>query len=242
MNKIKMVNYEEAIRKPFTDLTKLVIGIVLTLIPIVHWIAKGFILESSGIGKTKPSKTMPEWKNWGNLFIKGLLSDIILLIYAIPAIAVFLIGAGLTILSLISGFLSSIVTPEVLSGISTGEVSSEVISQMISQNWAMAIPTLISLAPVLLIAFVLLLIAFYLAPMAVLNYIKTKKFSEAFNLSLVFKKAFTGKYFVVWIITMIMTAIAMAILIFIPVLGRAIAAFITGVIAYTLYGQVYRET
>ncbi|MDI6826558.1 MAG: DUF4013 domain-containing protein [Candidatus Aenigmarchaeota archaeon] len=237
-----MVNYGEAIRKPFTDLAKLVIGIVLTLIPIVHWIAKGFILESSGMGKTKPSKTMPEWKNWGNLFVKGLLSDIILLIYAIPAIVVFIVGAEFRIMTLISGFLSSIITPELLGEMKTGEVSSEVISQIISQNWAMALPTLMTLAPVILLAFILLIIAFYLTPIAVLNYIKTNEFSEAFRLSIVLKKALTGKYFVVWIVTIIITAIAVAILAFIPVLGLAIAIFVSGVIAYSLYGQIYRET
>ena len=50
------VNYEEAIKKPFTDIAKLIIGIILSFIPIIWWFAKGFILESSGLGKIKPSK------------------------------------------------------------------------------------------------------------------------------------------------------------------------------------------
>jgi hypothetical protein len=236
-----MVNYEEAIRKPFSDLAKLVIGIVLSVIPIIHWIAKGFILESSGVGKTKPSKNMPEWKDWGDLFVKGLLSDIIFLIYAIPAILVFILGAGLTIMSLMSGFLGTMMTQEMINQIQTGEAPPEVINQIISQNWMMILPTLMALAPVMLLALILLLFAFYLRPIATLNYIKSKKFSEAFDLSLVFKKAFTGNYFVVWLVATLITVIAMAILMFIPVLGRAIAVFVSGVIAFTLYGQVYRE-
>lgn len=235
-----MVDYEEAIKKPFTDLAKLVIGIVLTLIPIVHWLAKGFILESSGVGKTKPSKDMPEWKNWGDLFVKGLLSDIIFLIYAIPAIIVFVVGAGLTIAAFMSGFLGSM-SPELMNQIRTGEVAPTIIGQMLSQNWGMVLPALMTLAPIMLLALILLLLAFYLTPIAVLGYIKSNKFSDAFHLGTVMKKAFTGQYFVVWLVSIIITAIAIGILIFIPVLGRAIAVFVSGVIAYSLYGQIYRE-
>jgi hypothetical protein len=232
-----MVNYGEAIKKPFTDLVKLLIGIVLSLIPIVHWFAKGFILESSGLGKTKISSKMPEWKNWGNLFIKGLLSDIIMLIYMIPAIIVFVVGAGLTILSLIATFFGSTITPEML----TGETSPEVMGQMMSQNWVLALPTLIAAAPIVIFAFILALIAFYVTPIAILSYVKSNKFSEAFSLGSVFKKAFTGNYFIVWIVVLIITAIISWILSFIPIVGTALAWFIMGVMAYSLYGQVYKE-
>jgi len=232
-----MVNYGEAIKKPFTDLVKLLIGIVLSLIPIVHWFAKGFILESSGLGKTKRSSKMPEWKNWGNFFIKGLVSDIIMLIYMIPAIIVFVVGAGLTILSLIATFFGTAIPPEML----TGETSPEVMEQMISQNWVLALPALISALPIVLLAVILALIAFYIAPIAILSYVKSNKFSEAFSLGSVFKKAFTGQYFVVWLVVLIITAIVGFILSFIPIIGAAVTAFIMGVMAYSLYGQVYKE-
>lgn len=216
------VDYEQAIKKPFTDITKLIIGIILSIIPIIHWLAKGFILECSGMGKTKPSKKMPEWKAWGRLFVKGLASDIILLIYAIPAVLVFLVGAGTFI------------------GALAGE-STEFMTQIMSQNWYLAMPILLELAPIMMLGFILLLIAFYLTPIAVLNYLKTKKFSEAFNFSKVTKKALTAEYFVVWLIALILTAIVTVILSIIPVIGSQIAFFITGVIIYSLYGQIFRK-
>jgi hypothetical protein len=154
---------------------------------------------------------------------------------------VFVVGAGLTIMALMGGFLGSMTTPELMGQLKTGEVAPEVIGHMMSQNWAMALPALMTLAPVMILALILLIIAFYLTPIAVLNYIKSNKFSEAFRLNLVFKKAFKGEYFVVWLVALIITAIAMAILVFIPVLGKAIAIFVSGVMAYTLYGQIYRE-
>jgi len=231
-----MVNYEEAIKKPFTDIVKLIIGIVLSIIPIINWIAKGFMIESSGLGKTKPSKKMPEWENWGHLFIKGLASDIILLIYALPAILVFIIGAGFALGSLASIFLGTI-PPGMMSETSPGPME-----DIIRQNWSELLPILITLAPIILLALILLLLALYLTPMAVLNYVKKKRFSAAFDFNTVLKKALTGKYFFVWLAVIIISGIVIAILSFIPFLGPAIAMFIMGVFSYSLYGQVYRET
>jgi hypothetical protein len=226
-----MVNYEESIKKPFTDIVKLVIGIVLSIIPIIHWIAKGFILECSGFGKTRPSKNMPEWKDWLYLFIKGLASDIILFIYAIPAIVVFIIGAGIAIGSLAQ---SALISPELMG-------KPEVASQLISQNWYLALPALMQAAPIIIVGFILFLIATYLAPIAVLNYLNTKKFGEAFDFSKITKKAFTGNYFVNWLIVVIITAIVTFILSIVPFVGPQIAFFITGVIGYSIYGQVLRK-
>jgi hypothetical protein len=236
-----MVKYEEAIKKPFTDVVKLVIGIILSFIPIVSWVAKGFTIECSGLGKTKPSAKMPEWGNWWHLFVRGLLSDIIFLIYAIPAILVILAVVGVAISSLWNTYIGTVIPPQLLASVKTGETSPEVIGQLISQNWALAIPTLISLTPGILAAVILLLLALYLTPMAVLNYVKNDRFGAAFDLGVVFKKALTGKYFIVWLAVVVLTAVITLILSLIPLIGPAAAVFIVGVIAYSLYGQVYKE-
>jgi len=225
------VDYEQAIKKPFTDITKLIIGIVLSIIPIVHWLAKGFILECSGMGKTKPSKKMPEFKDWWHLFVKGLASDVILLIYLIPAILVFTVGIG-TAMGSLGTLVASFITP-------TGTPGET--SELFSQYWYLALPTLVKVAPIMLVGFILLLIAFYLTPVAVLQYLKTKKFGEAFNLNKVTKKTFTGDYLVVWIIAAVLTGITTFILSIIPVVGPRIAFFVAGVISYSLYGQIFRK-
>ena len=105
-----MVNYEEALKKPFTELGKLVLGIILSIVPIVNWIAQGFIIECSGLGKIKPSKKMPEWKDLPDLFVKGFLSYLIIFIYAIPAIIVFAVTIGYAAGSLMTAFVG--VLPE----------------------------------------------------------------------------------------------------------------------------------
>jgi len=235
-----MVNYEESLKKPFSDLGKLIIGIILSVIPIVNWIAQGFIIESSGIGKNKPSKNMPEWKDSWDYFVKGLLSYIIAFIYAIPAIIVLVIAFGYAITSLFSTFMG--VMPEgFMSSMMAGQVPKGEIAQIMSQNWILALPTITRAAPLILLGLLLLLVAAFLSPVAVLNYLKNKKFEKAFDMNFITKKAFTAKYFVVWLAAGIITLVLKAVLSFIPFLGFAIAYFISGVIAYSLYGQVYRE-
>lgn len=235
------VNYEEAIKKPFTDFGKLIIGIILSIIPIVSWIAQGFIIESSGVGRNKPSKKMPEWNNIGDYFVKGFLSYVIIFIYAIPAILVlsvsigYLVGSVFTSLSgfLPAGFFSSVVA---------GQITREEIRQLVSQNWMLIMPTLIRAFPFILLGLFLLLVALFLAPIAILNYLKNKRFGKAFDLSYVTHKAFNGQYFIAWIVVGVISIVISTVLSFIPFIGHAIAFFVSGVIAYTLFGQVFRET
>lgn len=237
-----MVNYEESIKKPFTDLTKLIIGIILSIIPIVNFtIVTGFALESSGLGKTKPSKKMPEWKDWTNLFIKGLAALVIKIIYLIPAIVVIVIGIGIAAADITGILLGTAMTPDMMNQIRTGGTMPEEVRMMFRNNWYMILPAIIKVAPIFILGFLLALIAAFLTPIAVLNYVKNKRFSAAFELRTVTKKAFTGKYFVVWLAVLVLTAIVGFVLAFIPIVGWAITLFIMGVIGYSLYGQVYRE-
>jgi hypothetical protein len=235
-----MVNLEEALKKPFTDFGRLVIGIILSVIPIVNWIAQGFVLECSGIGKNKPSKNMPEWKNIGDYFVKGLLSYIVMFIYAIPAIVVFVVTVGFAAGSLLSAFIG--VMPEgFASSMMAGNLPKEQMAQFFSQNWILALPTMITLAPLIILGLILLLAAAYLSPVAILNYLKNKRFSKAFEFNFVFKKAFTVNYLIAWIIGGVIALILRAVLAFIPFIGTAIAFFVAGVITYSLYGQAFRE-
>ena len=236
-----MVNYEDAVKKPFTDLQKLIIGIVLSVIQIINFtIVTGFAIESSGLGKSKPSKKMPEWKDWGDLFIKGLSAFVIKIIYMIPAILVIVAGIGVLAGDVISMLLGTVMTPEIMSQI-TSSISSQQIGQLMGQNWYMMLPSIIRVAPIIMFGLLLALIATFLTPLAVLNYIKKRKFNAAFEFNLIFKKALTGKYVIAWLAVLILGAIMLAVLSWIPILGAAIALFVIGVIGYSLYGQVYKE-
>ena len=235
-----MVNYEVAVKKPFTDIGKLIIGIILSFIPIINWIAKGFIIECSGFGKTKRSDKMPKWDSWADLFIKGFASIAITLIYAIPAILVLLSTAGLAAVSLANTFVGTGISNELMA-MATNGASQGAIKDIISQNFYLILPTILALAPLIIIGLLLLLIAVYLAPVAIVNYLKNKKFSKAFEFGYVSKMAFTSKYFVAWIASALITFVATVLLSLIPIVGAQIAAFVSGVISFSIYGDALRE-
>ena len=208
--------------------------------PIVQWIAFGFILECSGVGKTKESKEMPEWDNWGRLFGNGLLASIITGIYFIPAIIVIVIGAGTMIIGMLSVLFGG-VPPQVLQGLMANDPAAETaFADFARSNWPALMPWIITFLPFLIVGLILALIAAYIVPIAVLNFFKSEKFSDGFALGAISKKAFTGKYFAVWIVVMVVMLVASIVLGWIPFLGRAIVYFTAGVFSYTVFGQVYK--
>lgn len=237
-----MVSYGESVKKPFTDLKKLLIGIVLSIIPIVNFtVVQGFAMESSGVGKAKPSKSMPEWKEWRQLFVKGLTAAVIKIIYMLPALVVIAVAVGLAIGDIASALLGTVVTPDLMKQIKAGETTPEQVQMLFRENWYLILPTVMKLAPIFLVGLLLLLIAAFLTPMAVLNYLKKRKFSAAFELSTVARKALTGKYILTWLVVIVLAIVLGVILSLIPLLGPAILLFLISVISYSLFGQAYRE-
>ena len=96
-------------------------------------------------------------------------------------------------------------------------------------------------APILLLAFLFALLAWYMLPMAVLNYVATNKFGSAFQFRKVLGMAFSGDYFLTWIIVLICSAIIAALLNLVLFIGLAVMFFVVGVFSYSLYGDVYRK-
>lgn len=235
-----MADYEEAIKRPFTDLWKLVIGVILSIFPVVNWIAQGYIIENSGLGRTRPAKKMPEWKELGYYFVKGFLFYVITFVYMIPALIVFMVAIGYAAASLATAFIG-ILPQGFFSSLMAGQISNVEISQLISQHWMLILPTILALAPLLLFGLVLMVVGLYLSPMGVLNYIKTKNFGKAFDLGTVYRKTFNAEYLIAWIVSGLIFGLIRTVLFFLPYIGQAIAFFVSGVIAYTLFGQIYRD-
>jgi len=237
----KMVNFAVAFRKSFTDWRKLVIGIALGFLPIIRWFVKGYIFESSGVGRVKPSTKMPEWSNMADLFIKGLVGTIISLAYMLPAIIVFVVGLGMTAVGLFRAFVGNVITIESINSVAKGIVPLDTIMPTITNNWPLAIPAILRFIPVLLAAAILGLLGKYLIPIAILHYVKSGKVVHAFDIGTVCRKAFTLDYLLAWIAVAAVSAVVYFILAFVLLIGISFAYFITGIFGYTLFGQVYRE-
>ena len=238
-----MADYGKALKRPFSDIKNLIIGIALSILPVVRWFSLGYILKNSGVTKEKiDTSKLQDWDNWGDIFIKGLLATAIKFLYILPALIILLIGAGTAIFSIMSDLMAkNIITKSTLESLSSGgDAAMNAFMQKLQANLPMMMPGLIKASPVIIFAILLSIFLAYLIPIAVLNYVKTSNFADAFNFGEVTDKAFTFDYFAVWVITLIISVFIALIFSLIPYVGGAIAFFCSGVFSYTAIGEVYK--
>jgi len=208
-----MVDYVESVKRPFTDIGKLVLGIVISIIPIVNFMFSGYLLN---VAKSAMKKDMelPKWENWGTLFVEGLLAFVIGIIYMLPVVVILgglLLVGGLSVPGLITGGMLG------MAGVMAG------------------------LGIYLVVLVIVGLVLGFLSTVALLTYAETRDFSSAFAFRDIIKKAFTGTYIVGFIITMVIVGVIAFIIGLIPFIGQFLSTFIVGTIAYTALAQAYRE-
>lgn len=100
----------ENIKYPTTDsewIKKILIGGILLIIPIINFIIGGYYIKTlRGSIEGKPG--LPEWDDWGDLFVKGLIVAIIGFIYSlIPLIVLFVSIGGVITAAISSGDFSA---------------------------------------------------------------------------------------------------------------------------------------
>jgi hypothetical protein len=172
------------------------------------------------------------------ILLRDFFSFVISFLYLIPAIILLLLGVGTLAFSFISAYLGETTWYDLGS---LGADESEAVTALASQDFSLIMPMILKMAPVIILGVLLAILATYVLPIAILDYIKTGKLKAAFNWKAVFRRAFTGKYFIVWIVVSLIGIVAAMLLRIIPILGKAAASFITGVIGYTLFGEVYKK-
>jgi hypothetical protein len=230
-----MIDIMEAIKRPFSDTKKLALGGLMYVIPFLSMItgifAFGYVLDAVSMTFKKNNK-MPEWTDWGNLFVKGLLGLVINLIWSIPLAIVFLITVGTAIIGALSN----------LSALQAGNFTA---------LWGI----LAGAGAGIIISIILAILTGYVVPCALFAFVKENKFGAAFNFGSIFKKAFTGKYFVAWILGIVSIVILMVIMMIInmvlgmvPVLGvvltmivAALGTFVMLMAYFTILADTYRE-
>ena len=220
-----MVDYTRAIKRPFQDFKDLSIGALMFMIPFVS-IITGFF----GMGQwmkccRKASKgkfELPEWDGFGKLFLDGILSVVIGLIYFIPFIVIMFLVAATFL-----GDMFTLITTGV-SNFSNVSIGTGAILWM-----------------------VIGLLTIYITPLAITYFAVNRKFEYAFKFKRIFKHAFTGKYFAAWLFAVVYSLIISAIVqilsaitsftVVLPFVIAGYGAFITGVTLYTIYGEAYSE-
>ena len=207
-----MADYGMAIKRPFQDIKKLIIGCLLNIIPLVNLISTGYVLKAAKNTLNKKND-LPEWEEWGNLFITGLVAAVIGFIYALPGLIVLFAGVG----SLIFGILM-------------GTVAATDMASVVASGGGL-----------LIIALLLVLVAAFISPMAIIRYVDKGELSAAFAFGEINKKIFTGEYVMSWLIMIIYGLVVLADLSLVPIAGPAIAGFIISVSSMTVFAEVYSE-
>jgi len=76
------INVFSAIKRPFTNLSRLLLGAILIIIPVLNLFSAGYLLECIR------TSNMPRWRL--RYFLDGLMALVIVLVYFIPFILLFL--------------------------------------------------------------------------------------------------------------------------------------------------------
>lgn len=231
-----MVDFGNAIKKPFSDILTLVIGAILAAIPIVNLLVGGYTIKVAE-DTIKGKKELRKWalKDIPDYIVKVILTIVVGLVYMIIPVILLVVGIGGAILTAL---------PQLASMMSGGTATSTQFIEMITTS-------LIAGAPLIIAGVILAIIAAILLPMAIMKWLKTGKYGSAFNIVAVVKNVLTGKYWAVLIVGGIYTLVIMAILgiigglfLIVPVAGWIIGAviigagtFITDVTMYTLLAQ-----
>ena len=216
-----MVEYMEAIKKPFSDMKTLGIGAVVGAIPLVSLLLSGYALKTAE-DAVKGKKGLRAWalSDVADYAVKLVMLWIISIVYYIIPALIIGVGIGGAILTAISGGIDLANPSTILDKI---------------------IPSMMVALPFVAIGGIILLIAMFLLPMAIMKWIKSGNVGAAFNIGSVVKNALTVDY-IVSLIVLIIYAIVLVIiagiislvLAFIPVIGWILAYIVSGAVAFAL--------
>jgi hypothetical protein len=192
------------------------LGILVAIISILlNIIVMGFVLRCSKNALKKNFK-LPQWIDWGKLFVNGLLGAVISLIYMLPAFIFIILG--------------------ILIGVGTAAGT----TALTGADPASLMAALIAGGPAFIIGLILFALAIYVYPSAMITFTINYNFLDAFKFKNVFKQAFRGNYFLMWIVIGIYILVISFVISLIPYVGSGIANFITTVTLLTAFGGIYQ--
>lgn len=209
----------ENIKYPTTDsewIKKILIGGILLLVPILNFVCTGYYLKVIK-GSIEGRNNMPEWDDWGDLFMKGFFVLIISLAYSI--IPIILISIIILIISS-SGF--------ALAGLFESE--------------SMGIFAILFIFIGSLIGFIILFVVNLMYPMSLAMFANEWSFGDAFKIREIIsriKSVFVE--YVIAIIVIYILILLVSIVVWIPIIGWA-ALFYVMVVSGKIFGKAFANS
>jgi hypothetical protein len=100
-----MIDLDRALKFPTADKEwkrKVLIGGVLNIIPVINFFAIGYAYSLFGKALRRQQLSLPEWEDWRDLFVQGLIAFLIGLIYNLASLVLFFIHPALGFLAFIA--------------------------------------------------------------------------------------------------------------------------------------------
>lgn len=241
-----MVNYGEALKRPFTDIKALIIGIVLLIIPVIL----GFLIAGSailpGIGAVATLDEIQDPQQVLNILSDAFLNPQFLglagLVAIIGLIINWIVGGYYyrCIKSMLGKTKKKFVMPE---WVKFGDLFVKgLLMFLLGVIYFIIIMVLLILTAITIVGpFILMLLFAYLMPCILISFVQEGKFSGGFKFKRIFKKAFTGSYFLAWLFSIVVVIILGIIGSIIPVVGGSIAGFLSMIIGITVLTEAYTE-
>ena len=241
VEKDNAVDYVKALKRPFSDTRKFLVGTILGMIPLVNLTVIGYTLNSTGLAKDNGNRDgLPEWTNFGELFMKGLGTVAIGIIMLLPAGLILLGTFGSVITSPALSMIFGGVPMDTWNNYAAGQMTDIQMEDWFAQNWTEFIPVFTKAVPLLLLGGLLAALAFYILPAAILGWVKEDRFSAAFSWETI-KKTMTLDYLVNWLIVGYLGGVLTSLLGWVPFLSTGITMYVSGVFSYTVFAELYER-
>ena len=212
------MNLERAISYPFDDeewLKKILIAGVINVVPIVNFAGWGYALQAGKNVIEGQETPLPEWDDFGDFFVQGLLAFLAALIYAIP----------LGLLSCVMGVVDSVATAGPM-----GEAARLTIG-LISFCFG-------------LIWFLYGLLVDFVLPAALTKYVLSKEFADFFRFGEIFRYIGDnlGNYVIAFLVTIVVSVVAALVGTLACLVGLLFTIPWAMLIIVHLFAQVYNES
>jgi hypothetical protein len=192
---------------------KMIIGIALSILPIVNFFCSGYAYRIFKAGLNRQPIEMHEWDDWGDIFIQGLIIFVLRLIYFLIPLALMGTGAGI----LIVGFILK------------------------DKTGYFPQATILPIALLIGIGLILAIVAAIIFPMALALYAKNnEEFGAAFRVWEIVPKIFQAlDDYLIAIVLMVCVFFAFFILCVIPYLGMLFALILSFYLKYLFYYALF---